>query len=698
MCGRELNYTRYDMTVDRKTQQQRSTLRGLGRSCLVLLLAAFLSTQTKAQGNLFPPAVDPPCPAPTQYLGGLYVIIGNGTGCPVGQAATVWPGAVFPVGTTGTVNTNSAIGLSDNGGGLLNLTTTSNQSWATPVVGPFSATLELLIDVGAISTNAGYYDADITIAGTATTNNQVTQLQPSVLVARVVIQEYNNLSVSLVDPIPGFLSGPAVTADPLVLYTDTQIVQGVAADGVTQVVAAIQADNAGDQLQVTLFDDQQVQSSNSDEDGAMGILGTTVFGANQVVVNAENTPNGPEAFLIYRAPVDFARLAGSPGAWKTGTCGNQTATDDQLPCRSVSLQVLDLTDGLSTSANITILRPPVVMIHGLWDNWQTWDNFSPLVNGPNVVDSRFSVGRVSYDTLIGPDVIGTDPFYPPALQEQIQANSLGFAYNAPSVLAQINQWMHDFKKGNNPLGISAAAVQADVVAHSMGGDIARTIVLQPSFLSNDTFGQGNIHKLITIDTPHLGSQLAIQTLSPPENEGCMQNLLANNGKFALNLVNFSDGSFWNGAMLDLQGDDTTGQLSGALSLLTQSSPHPLPTSMIAGVYTNFAALNLGTAFAIRNIPILGCPSDPLAQQLTPTGWPQVFHSNPNDAIVTENSQLNGLTPVPGSQFFGYVHSPGTEKLGFAGPSVLDPGPVPTQVIFLLNTPWKNTAYYYMLNP
>ena len=48
---------------------------------------------------------------------------------------------------------------------------------------------------------------------------------------------------------------------------------------------------------------------------------------------------------------------------------------------------------------------------------------------------------------------------------------------------------------------------------------------------------------------------------------------------------------------------------------------------------------------------------------------------------------------------------GAEKLGFSGPSVLDPDivqpqmiSVPNQVIFLLNEPWTNTVFYNLLNP
>jgi hypothetical protein len=49
-------------------------------------------------------------------------------------------------------------------------------------------------------------------------------------------------------------------------------------------------------------------------------------------------------------------------------------------------------------------------------------------------------------------------------------------------------------------------------------------------------------------------------------------------------------------------------------------------------------------------------------------------------------------------FPGYVHSVGTEKLGFSGPSVLYGGAIPTQVIFLLNQPWTNPNYCTFLAP
>jgi probable HAF family extracellular repeat protein len=65
----------------------------------------------------------------------------------------------------------------------------------------------------------------------------------------------------LVDPVPDLLSGAAVRPlnsadDARILATKGQAVQGVAADGVTEVVVRIPAVNVGDQFTVTILNDR----------------------------------------------------------------------------------------------------------------------------------------------------------------------------------------------------------------------------------------------------------------------------------------------------------------------------------------------------------------------------------------------------------------------------------------------------------
>jgi hypothetical protein len=157
-------------------------------------------------------------------------------------------------------------------------------------------------------------------------------------------------------------------------------------------------------------------------------------------------------------------------------------------------------------------------------------------------------------------------------------------------------------------------------------------------------------------------------------------------------------------MADLQGPgvavDVDNVMSGALKAIAVPGPHQLPTGLISASYTNFAALDSSvTAHEIRTSSWLGCPTDPLAQLLTSTGWPTIFNNQPNDAIVPVTSQTDGMQSLV--NFAGLVHSSGTENLGFSGPSVLDDDAlnvIPTFVITLLNTPPNTTNYYTLLNP
>ena len=129
---------------------------------------------------------------------------------------------------------------------------------------------------------------------------------------------------------------------------------------------------------------------------------------------------------------------------------------------------------------------------------------------------------------------------------------------------------------------------------------------------------------------------------------------------------------------------------------------PVRTALIAGTLNSSNTTVLmqdGNATKIRNICGLGA-SNELATKLTPSAWPTLFSAdnNASDAIVGLSSQLARLGTGAGTVFDGNIHSPGTRELGFNGPSVLDAGPVPQQVITLLNIPITVTAVFNPLNP
>jgi probable HAF family extracellular repeat protein len=524
--------------------------------------------------------------------------------------------------------------------------------------------------------------------------------------------------VALVDPVPDLLSGPAVisvAAGAQLLATKGTKVQGVAADGVTQVVVRIQADRVGDQFILTLINDQN-GPINPDEDGALGNPGDTTLTQNHMTVTAVDTgsgpsgPNPPFAFAIYRAPKDFARPAPG-GLYKTGTCAGVSDLDGQLKCRSVTLKVLTPLGNIINTP-VTILRPPVALIHGLWSEPSDWDSFSPLFSNFAGPDNRFQVGLVNYSGPLPPGVFlaSSVPDYSGlpggrglAVLANARPNSLGFQFNAVGVMSQIDQQIRSFKGGTNPLSTRVAAIQADIVAHSMGGDISRTLPLQnfnlfnfgpqDNFLSDRNFRQGTVHKLITIDTPHLGSPLATQLLQT--SNSCVANILAAAGMPTFQSVQIPVGGRATGSVPGAVGDLADSPMSQALQNIANPGQHPLPTALIAGTVNggNLAGLaGSGTALAIQ----AAC-SGPVASSLTPDAWPTMFNNQPNDAVVSLNSQLNGLSPDPGAVFDGDLHSAGIEELGFTGPTVLDSGPVPNHVIDLLNA-FVSNSIFHLLNP
>lgn len=546
----------------------------------------------------------------------------------------------------------------------------------------------------------------VTVNGCGTGCNLTSNTVPGAAVPVQVIVTAAT-ATTLLDPVPDLLGGNATktSAQLQALLSSGRKVQGAAADGVTELAIRIDTPSPGDQFTITLVDDQGLsgQSIIPNEDGALGMPGATSFSAGQLTVSSGSADsNGmAHAFAVYRVPLDFARQSGS--GFKSGTCQGATKTDDQLGCRVVTLQVQDITASTSpTNTTITIVRPPVILIHGLWGNMSNWDNFNPLVTGARTVDQRFSVGRVNYATVVGAQITNTQPLY----QNVANAaeNSLGFRYNADRAYGASVSWLTGggFKDGKNPAGVPVAAVQVDIIGHSMGGDIARTLPLLPQYSTTPTFGQGLVHKVITIDTPHLGSPLASNLLLPAN--ACTRGILAASGNYSFTSVQLG-GSTVSGAIGDLSPSSAA---LNAINNPLQPQPHYLPTAMIAGIYTNFASLNCTTCAAniLRTSSKLGCPNDPLAQSLTQQGWPAIFGEN-NDAIVGISSQLNTANPGPtvGFQFAGYVHSQGTEKLSFTGPSVLDPNivapqtiSIPNQVINLLNTPVTSTGTFQLLNP
>ena len=457
---------------------------------------------------------------------------------------------------------------------------------------------------------------------------------------------------NLIDPVvAGLVSSSSVTTNTnTIAAATTGVVRGAAADGTTQVILRVPASNAGQQFTVTVINDANSPSTSVPNDGGVFALGgTPSSAASSLVVTAVTTTAGAEAFAIYLAPVNFSR----------------SSADNALTTRSVTLRVSSASVVTGT-AGVTVARPPVVLVHGLWGSAASFNNFTPLTT-----DKLFDINYATYNNAIT-GITSTTPSL--SSTSGIEANSLGFAYNAPSVLAQINNFIAGYRASAN-----VASVKADIVAHSMGGDVSRTMYLLSNFLTNTTFptyGAGPINKLITVATPHLGTPVAADLLA--SNNACVRNVLASDSDYALASITFS-GQTADGAVGDLEGNGFGSSLSTALSNLKPSQP--FKTAYIAGIATSTNLNGLSCIFCTAELVRALCSGNPLAGDLTAAKWTTIYGQS-NDTIVPIDSALNNLT---GQQFSGVIHTAALETLDFKGPSVLDAASkISTEVINLLN--------------
>jgi len=468
-------------------------------------------------------------------------------------------------------------------------------------------------------------------------------------------------------------------------------ISGVSADGTPASLFVVYGGdiNDGDEFTISLYNDEGNPSSSVIEDGGLGQVGGGSYSSSSVEVTAMDVdPVGPAAVVQYQSPLDFVRPADSSN---TNAAGDPDATS-----RYIIWTWDDETSGDDDGdAEFYILRPPVVLVHGLWDSQNGWNSFDPLLS-----DGRWSIQRADYSEKVGSLIFAWDPFDPnlnfllqnqltKAIQTKTQANSFGYSYNAPTVLNQIGAAIANFQNGQNPLGETVASIQADLVVHSMGGDISRYLPLLPNFYTASNFNQGPVHKVITIDTPHLGSPLAYDLLQSA-NE-CTRNIFTFTGKMSFTTVLLNNGQEITGSVNDLAVNPSNGTLSAALQQIHNSSTMRLPTALIASTMGP-AQLNpinsAATAIVLRNV----CGGDALAPLLTSAMWPSVFGGD-SDAIVSLPSELDGLSSGSTTPFTA-VHSGGAETIGFGPPAVQDQASgASAWTEDLLNDPVEDTSTY-----
>ena len=121
------------------------------------------------------------------------------------------------------------------------------------------------------------------------------------------------------------------------------------------------------------------------------------------------------------------------------------------------------------TVDIVITRVPLILIHGLHDSYKCWFDFRNMLVGSNMY-STYQVICANYE----------------------KTNCASFKQNERVVTERIDYIIDLYKRQR------IIASKADLIGHSMGGILSRLHVQEHN--------NQNVHKLITVNTPHSGSQ------------------------------------------------------------------------------------------------------------------------------------------------------------------------------------------------
>jgi pimeloyl-ACP methyl ester carboxylesterase len=136
--------------------------------------------------------------------------------------------------------------------------------------------------------------------------------------------------------------------------------------------------------------------------------------------------------------------------------------------------------------NLKVAPKPLVLVHGLWSNWQAWESWQNILTTSHSYDWKaYPVGEKADKGRMntGGSFMSTDP-----------TNSI--ADNA----RELEKYVRFAQQDRN-------AWHVDIVAHSMGGLISRyyiSQIMQPSLQD----GRPPVSKLVMLGTPNLGSPCA----------------------------------------------------------------------------------------------------------------------------------------------------------------------------------------------
>ena len=276
----------------------------------------------------------------------------------------------------------------------------------------------------------------------------------------------HKLSYSILDPNPSLIKEDGNLDDDIGLAASlTSYRSGTIADGVSKLILVVDSNN---KMQFSIKGTKSDNLTN----GTLSSLNQSSNISNSSTTasdSPQNISNGKSVIAAVYTPPDSFNL-------------------DTGSNRTVNINVSDPDNDTNTLLEIPIhlYRPPVVLIHGLWMNS---DNTWATTNFANSLTyNGFYYAFADYEEH------NSETFDP---CDKVFGN-----YGMNSIRTTIHDILGQYHY------FSIAASQVDIVAHSMGGLMARGFVQQPDYKRKENYMKGSIHRLITIGTPHFGGPLS----------------------------------------------------------------------------------------------------------------------------------------------------------------------------------------------
>ncbi len=210
-----------------------------------------------------------------------------------------------------------------------------------------------------------------------------------------------------------------------------------------------------------------------------------------------NDANAPKSNSIVADPINFKHQRKDSVVAVIYEGPHYVDIKNNIEHLAVTISVNDIKNKyIQENIIIKVYRVPIILVHGVWSSpYWSWE-----VTGFKEFLERhgFCASTVDYEDY-------NDKTFDPNAEPKIGNQAIA------ELKSSIQKVLEEYNKKN----ISAS--QVDIVAHSMGGLIARGLCQQNGYKAIENYMKGQIRRLITIGTPHFGAGLSGRLFGQKDN-------------------------------------------------------------------------------------------------------------------------------------------------------------------------------------